>query len=79
MRISTLTVGDELSREIASFVAGETEEGPHITLQVTDDYPRGTANRFRGKIHRVWIDLEEDDVSRFEPQEQKYHHIMARQ
>ena len=47
MNVLKLTLGDELRREIVSFVAGETEEVPHMTLSVTDDYPGGRANGSR--------------------------------
>jgi arylsulfatase len=36
-------------------------------------------NKFRGTVHWVRIDLEDDDVSHLEPEEQKYHRIIARQ
>ncbi len=50
-----------------------------IGVPVTDDYPEGEKNKFKGVINWVRIDLEEDDVSHFEPEEQKYYRIIARQ
>jgi arylsulfatase len=62
------------------FSADETMDvGGDLALPVTDDYPEGEKNQFKGKIHWVRIDLEDDDVSHLEPEEQKYHRIMARQ
>ena len=48
-------------------------------MPVTDDYPEGEKNKFKGTVHWVRIDLEEDDVSHLEPEEQKYRRIIARQ
>jgi len=53
--------------------------GGDLALPVTDDYPEGESNQFSGKIDWVRVDLEEDDVSHLEPEDQKYHRIMARQ
>jgi arylsulfatase len=53
--------------------------GDDLGSPVTDDYPEGESNQFNGQIHWVRIDIEEDDVSHLEPEEQKYHRIMARQ
>jgi arylsulfatase A-like enzyme len=53
--------------------------GGDLALPVTDDYPEGVSNQFSGKIHWVRIDLEEDHVSHLEPEEQKYHRLLARQ
>jgi arylsulfatase len=62
------------------FAADETlDVGVDGAAPVTDDYPEGEANQFTGKINWVRVDLEEDDVSHLEPEEQKYHRIMARQ
>ncbi len=62
------------------FSADETLDiGGDMALPVTDDYPEGASNQFSGKIHWVRIDLEEDDVSHLEPEEQKYHRLLARQ
>jgi arylsulfatase len=62
------------------FSADETLDiGGDLALPVTDDYPEGESNKFSGKIHWVRIDLEEDDVSQLEPEEQKYHRLLARQ
>ena len=62
------------------FSADETMDiGGDLALPVTDDYPEGHENAFQGKIHWVRIDLEDDDVSHLEPEEQKYHRMMARQ
>jgi arylsulfatase len=62
------------------FSADETlDVGGDLAMPVTDDYPEGESNQFSGQINRVRIDLEEDDVSHLEPEEQKYHRIMARQ
>jgi arylsulfatase len=62
------------------FSADETlDVGGDLAMPVTDDYPEGEKNKFKGTVHWVRIDLEEDDVSHLEPEEQKYHRIMARQ
>ncbi|MGD2048260.1 MAG: arylsulfatase [Chloroflexota bacterium] len=62
------------------FSADETlDVGGDLALPVTDDYPEGASNQFSGKIHWVRIDLEEDNVSHLEPEEQKYHRLLARQ
>ena len=62
------------------FSADETMVvGGDLAMPVTDDYPEGESNQFSGKINWVRVDLEEDDVSHMEPEEQKYHRIMARQ
>jgi len=62
------------------FAADETlDVGVDGAAPVTDDYPEGEANQFTGVINWVRIDLEDDDVSHLEPEEQKYHRIMARQ
>lgn len=53
--------------------------GSDLAMPVTDDYPQGQENRFRGKIHWVRIDLEDDDVSHLEPEDLKYRRTMARQ
>jgi arylsulfatase A-like enzyme len=62
------------------FSADETlDVGGDLAMPVTDDYPEGEKNKFKGTVHWVRIDLEEDDVSHLEPEEQKYHRIIARQ
>jgi arylsulfatase len=62
------------------FAADETlDVGVDGAAPVTDDYPEGEANQFTGVINWVRVDLEDDDVSHLEPEEQKYHRIMARQ
>jgi hypothetical protein len=62
------------------FSADETMDiGGDLALPVTDDYPEGVSNHFSGKIHWVRIDLEQDSVSDLEPEEQKYHRLLARQ
>ena len=62
------------------FAADETlDVGVDGAAPVTDDYPEGEANQFTGVINWVRIDLEDDDVSHLEPEETKYHRIMARQ
>lgn len=62
------------------FSADETMDvGGDLALPVTDDYPEGGSNQFSGKLHWVRIDLEEDTVSHLEPEELKYHRVMARQ
>jgi arylsulfatase len=62
------------------FSADETMDvGGDLALPVTDDYPEGEKNQFKGTIHWVRIDLEDDDVSHLEPQDLKYHRTMARQ
>jgi arylsulfatase len=62
------------------FSADETlDVGGDLAMPVTDDYPEGEKNKFRGTVHWVRIDLEDDDVSHLEPEEQKYHRIIARQ
>jgi arylsulfatase len=62
------------------FSADETMDvGGDLALPVTDDYPEGEKNQFQGKIHWVRVDLEEDDVSHLEPDDSKYHRMMARQ
>jgi hypothetical protein len=53
--------------------------GGDLAMPVTDDYPEGVKNQFKGKINWVRIDLEEDHVSHMESEEQKYHRIMAKQ
>jgi arylsulfatase len=62
------------------FSADETLDiGCDLALPVTDDYPVGEANTFKGKLHWVRIDLEDDDVSHEEPDDLKYQRMMARQ
>jgi arylsulfatase len=62
------------------FSADETLDiGGDLAMPVTDDYPAGQGNRFRGSVRWVRIDLEDDDVSHLEPEEQKYQRMMARQ
>jgi arylsulfatase len=62
------------------FSADETMDiGGDMALPVTDDYPEGEKNQFKGVIHWVRIDLEEDNVSHLEPEELKYHRALARQ
>ena len=62
------------------FSADETMDiGSDLALPVTDDYLEGHGNAFQGKIHWVRIDLEDDDVSHLEPEETRYHRMMARQ
>jgi arylsulfatase len=62
------------------FSADETlDVGGDLALPVTGDYPEGEKNKFQGSIHWVRIDLEDDDVSHQEPEDLKYHRIMARQ
>ena len=53
--------------------------GSDRAMPVTDEYPEGEENEFKGTIDWVRIDLEDDDVSHLEPEEQKYHRIIARQ
>jgi len=54
------------------FSADETMDvGGDLALPVTDDYPEGEKNQFKGTIHWVRADLEDDDVSHLEPEEQK--------
>lgn len=60
------------------FAVDETfDVGGDLGTPVTDDMPEDLL--FRGEIHWVRVDLEEDDVSHLEPDEQKYHRILARQ
>ena len=62
------------------FSADETMDvGGDLALPVTDDYAEGEDNQFSGKIHWVRVDLEEDNVSHLEPEELKYHRVLARQ
>ncbi len=62
------------------FSADETlDVGGDLAMPVTDDYPEGEKNKFKGTVNWVRIDLEDDDVSHLEPEEQKYHRIVARQ
>jgi arylsulfatase len=62
------------------FSADETlDVGGDLAMPVTDDYPEGEKNKFKGVVNWVRIDLEDDDVSHLEPEEQKYHRIIARQ
>ena len=62
------------------FAGDETlDVGVDGATPVTDDYPEGEANQFTGQINWVRIDLEDDDVSHLEPEEHKYHRIIARQ
>jgi arylsulfatase len=62
------------------FSADETlDVGGDLAMPVTDDYPVGEKNKFKGTLNWVRIDLEEDDVSHLEPEEQKYRRIIARQ
>jgi arylsulfatase len=53
--------------------------GGDLAMPVTDDYPEGESNKFNGKLNWVRIDLEDDDVSHLEPEENRYHRIMAKQ
>ena len=62
------------------FSADETMDiGRDTASPVTDDYPSGPANEFRGDLAWVQIDLEDDDVSHLEAPEATYHRILARQ
>jgi arylsulfatase len=62
------------------FSADETMDiGRDTASPVTDDYPSGPANEFRGDLDWVQIDLEDDDVSHLEAPEATYHRILARQ
>ena len=62
------------------FSADETlDVGGDLAMPVTDDYPGGEKNKFKGDVNWVRIDLEDDDVSHLEPEEQKYRRIIARQ
>jgi len=62
------------------FSADETMDvGGDLALPVTDDYAEGEKNQFSGTIHWVRVDLEEDSVSHLEPEELKYHRVLARQ
>ena len=62
------------------FTADETLDlGGDLALPVTDDYPEGASSKFSSKIHWVRVDLEEDNTSHLEPEELKYHRVMARQ
>ena len=62
------------------FSADETMDiGRDTASPVTDDYPSGPANEFRGKLAWVQIDLEDDDVSHLEDPELTYRRILARQ
>ena len=62
------------------FSADETlDVGGDLALPVTYEYPEGESNKFSGKIHWVRVDLEEDNISHLEPEELKYHRMMARQ
>ena len=62
------------------FSADETlDVGGDLAMPVTDDYPEGEKNKFKGIVNWVRIDLEDDDVSHLEPEEQKYRRIIARQ
>ena len=62
------------------FSADETlDVGGDLALPVTDEYPEGESNKFAGTIHWVRVDLEEDNTSHLEPEELKYHRMMARQ
>jgi arylsulfatase len=82
LHINEAKVGDGRIDKTVPFVfsADETMDiGGDKALPVTDDYPEGEKNQFKGKIHWVRIDLEEDDVSHLEPPELKYHRMMAKQ
>ncbi len=62
------------------FSADETMDiGQDTASPVTDDYPSGPANRFRGSLAWVQVDLEDDDVSHLEDPELTYRRILARQ
>ncbi|MCH7790071.1 MAG: sulfatase-like hydrolase/transferase, partial [Acidobacteria bacterium] len=62
------------------FSADETMDvGCDTASPVTDDYPSGQENHFRGELAWVQIDIEDDDVSHLEPPEQTYNRILARQ
>jgi len=62
------------------FSADETMDiGGDSAMPVTDDYAEGEKNHFTGDIAWVRIDLEDDDVSHLEPEDAKYHRVMARQ
>ena len=62
------------------FSADETMDiGGDSAMPVTEDYAEGEKNQFTGDIAWVRIDLEDDDVSHLEPEDSKYHRVMARQ
>ncbi len=62
------------------FSADETLDiGSDLALPVTDDYPEGSANRFKGNLKWVRIDLEDQDVIHEEPEDLMYMRIMAKQ
>ena len=62
------------------FSADETlDVGVDLATPVTEDYPEGHANAFKGTIGWVRIDLEDDDLSHQEPEEVKYNRTMAHQ
>ena len=62
------------------FSADETLDiGADLALPVTDEYPEGSANRFKGELKWVRIDLEDHDVIHEEPEDLMYMRIMAKQ
>ena len=62
------------------FSADETLDiGADLALPVTDEYPVGSANRFKGTLNWVRIDLEDQDVIHEEPEDLMYMRIMAKQ
>jgi arylsulfatase A-like enzyme len=62
------------------FSADETMDiGGDSAMPVTDEYAEGEKNRFTGEIRWVRIDLEDDDVSHLEPEDARYHRVLARQ
>jgi arylsulfatase len=83
----TLHVNDEkvgegrIEKTVPFIFSGDEtlDIGGDLAMPVTDDYPEGVKNKFQGEVHWVRIDLEDDDVSHLEPEEQKYHRMMARQ
>ena len=62
------------------FSADETLDiGSDLALPVTDEYPEGSANRFKGNLKWVRIDLEDQDVIHEEPEDLMYKRLMAKQ
>jgi len=82
LHINDKKVGEgRISKTVPFIFSGDEtmDVGGDLALPVTDDYAEGEKNKFQGEIHWVRIDLEDDDVSHLEPEEQKYHRIIARQ
>ena len=82
MRFNDKKVGEGRTSKTVPFVFSADESldvGGDLALPVTDDYAEIEKNKFQGEMIWVRIDLEDDDVSHLEPEELKYHRVLARQ